>query len=239
MEELVDLATSAHGGMAKWNSFKNIKAHLKVGGLIWEVKGKAGLLSDGVFEANIHEQQTSYHSLANPDINSQWDPEKIILNNAAGTVPRTLRNPRQSFGGEVLESQWNEFQPLYFCNYAFWTYLTAPFNFKLPGYQVKELSPWEQDNETWRRLEVTFPEYIQTHNSVQVFYYDKDFLLKRHDYAPDILQGFPSSQYVWDFKDFMGIMVPVSRRIYMRNEDSTYNPEPVMVSIDVLDVEFS
>lgn len=239
MADLIDLVISAHGGMDQWNSFNHIKAHLKVDGHIWKIKGKIGLLSDGNFEANTHEQLSGYQSLIAPYQKSTWEPGKIILEDADGSEQRTLLNPRKSFEGEVLETQWNDFQPHYFSNYAWWTYFTAPFNFKLPGYQLKELTPWQQDGETWERLEVTFPDYIETHNKVQVFYFDKDYLLRRHDYAPDILQSVPSSQYVWDYKDFMGIKIATTRRIYLRNEDSSYNPIPVMVSIDVVNVEFS
>ena len=92
---------------------------------------------------------------------------------------------------------------------------------------------------TWRRLEITFPAYIETHNTVQVFYYGPDGLLRRHDYAPDILQSVPSSQYVSDFRDIEGIKVPFTRRIYLRNADGSFNADPVMVSIDVLAFEFS
>ncbi|WP_295718915.1 hypothetical protein [Mucilaginibacter sp.] len=239
MADLIDLVISAHGGMDQWNSFNHIKAHLKVDGHIWKIKGKTGLLSDGIFEANTHEQLSGYQSLVAPYQKSTWEPGKIILEDADGSEQRTLLNPRKSFEGEVLETQWNDFQPHYFSNYAWWTYFTAPFNFKLPGYQLKELTPWQQDGETLERLEVTFPDYIETHNKVQVFYFDKNYLLRHHDYAPDILQSVPSSQYVWDYKNFMGINIATTRRIYLRNEDASYNPIPVMVSIDVVNVEFS
>jgi len=64
-------------------------------------------------------------------------------------------------------------------------------------------------------------------------------LLRRHDYAPDILQSVPSSQYVKDYKDYNGIKIATNRRIYLRNNDGGYNAEPIMVSIDVLDFKLS
>jgi hypothetical protein len=239
MRTLLDEVLAAHGGIDQWNKFDHLKAHLKVAGHIWEIKGKAGLLSDGIFETNTHKQLSGYRSLISPYLISAWGPGKITLKEGENGQEQVLLNPRRSFDGEKLETQWNDLQPHYFSNYAWWTYFTAPFNFTLPGYQTRELDPWQQDGETWRRLEVTFPDYIETHNKTQVFYYGPDGLLRRHDYAPDILQSVPSSQYVQDFKEFMGIKIPVTRRIYLRNPDGTFNAEPVMVSIDVLDLELS
>ena len=239
MNELIDLVIDAHGGMAQWEKFNHLKVHLKTGGHIWEIKGKSGLLADGFYEANIGEQRSSYHSLLDPYQISKWASDKLTIQNGENGEIREVKHPRSMFDGEHLESQWNDFQPYYFCNYAWWTYFTAPFNFKLPGFVLNELEPWLQDGETWRRLEVTFPDYIQTHNKVQVFFFGEDHLLRRHDYAPDILQSVPSSHYVKDYKEFNGIKIATTRRIYLRNADGSYNAEPVMVSIDILDFKLS
>jgi hypothetical protein len=239
MSTLLDEVIAAHGGIDQWNKFDHIKAHLKVAGHIWEIKGKAGLLSDGVFEANTHKQVSGYRSLLPPYLISAWSPPRLTLKKGDNGREEVLLNPRRSFDGEKLETQWNDLQPHYFSNYAWWTYFTAPFNFTLPGYTTRQLDPWQQDGETWRRLEVSFPDYIETHNSIQVFFYGPDGLLRRHDYAPDILQSVPSSQYVSDFKTVMGLKIPFTRRIYLRNADGSFNLDPVMVSIDVLELEFS
>jgi hypothetical protein len=44
---------------------------------------------------------------------------------------------------------------------------------------------------------------------------------------------------MWDYKDFNGIKVATTRRIYLRNSDGGYNADPVMVSIEVLDLKLS
>jgi hypothetical protein len=239
MNDLIDKIITAHGGMDRWQSFNHVSIHLKVEGHIWKIKGKVGVFSNGVFDGDLHHQRTSYRSSISPFQQSRFEPGRLLLESEEHAQPQLFLEPRKSFLGQPLETQWQDFQPHYFGNYAWWTYFTSPFNFKLPGYQLKELDPWQQDGETWSRLEVTFPDYVETHNKVQVFYFDKDYLLKRHDYAPDILGSILSSQYVWDYKDFDGIKMPVTRKIYLRNEDGTYNPEPVMVSLDIIDVAFT
>ena len=239
MNKLIDRVISAHGGMERWQNFNQVTVHLHVDGHIWTIKRKAGVFTDGIFKGDTKQQKTSYSSLSEPFEQSHWEPKRLTLESKNLNEPEVVLDPRKSFEGDALETQWKDFQPHYFGNYAWWTYFTSPFTFKLPGYGSKELEPWQQDGETWSRLEVSFPDYIETHNAVQVFYFDKDYLLKRHDYAPDILGGITSSHYVWNYKDFDGIKMPTTRRIYLRNADGSYNAEPVMVSLDIIDVEFS
>lgn len=239
MKNLLDLVIAAHGGMEKWNSLKKVSVALLVEGEIWNLKNKKGMFSNGIYEADIHQQRSAYHSLDGPFKKSVWRPGWVAFESASGDIMEELSNPRDSFRGQSFESPWNDLQPHYFCNYAWWTYFTAPFSFLSPGFKTRELDPWQQDGETWRRLEVTFPDNIETHNKVQIFYFNDEFLLKRHDYAPEILQSVPSSQYVWHYKEFSGIMMPTVRRIYLRESDSSFNPDQVMVSIHVVNVEFS
>jgi NAD(P)-dependent dehydrogenase (short-subunit alcohol dehydrogenase family) len=35
---------------------------------------------------------------------------------------------------------------------AFWNYLTGPFVFARPDVQAKEIAPWQENGEIWRRL---------------------------------------------------------------------------------------
>ena len=44
-----------------------------------------------------------------------------------------------------------------------------PFAFSMPGFRTDELSAWEEDGETWRRLKVVFPPDVPTHSTEQVF----------------------------------------------------------------------
>ncbi len=239
MDNLLERAISAHGGMETWQAFSHITVHLKVEGHIWDIKGKTGVFSDGIFDGDTHRQRSGYRSLVPPFEQSCFEPGKLTFEKPGISEPQVTTDPRKSFAGEALETHWQDFQPHYFGNYAWWTYFTAPFSFTLPGFRVRELSPHLQDKEQWSRLEVTFPDDIETHNKVQVFYFNEHNLLVRHDYAPEILGGITSSQYVKDYRTFDGINIPVTRRIYLRNPDGGYNPEPVMVSLDILDVAFS
>ena len=124
----------------------------------------------------------------------------------------------------------------YFVSCAMWTYLNTPFLLAHPGVASEELSPWEENGETWRRLRVTYPDDIATHSSVQTFYINGDGLLKRHDYDVEIAGNTPGAHFIDEYEDVSGIMFPTKRRIFPRQADGTASPEPLVVSIDLSDI---
>jgi hypothetical protein len=60
------------------------------------------------------------------------------------TVLEALDQPRASFAGYALETPWSTLQLAYFVGTAMWTDLTQPFTFTLPGFQTRELEPWDE-----------------------------------------------------------------------------------------------
>src|SRR5260370_737072 len=97
-----------------------------------------------------------------------------------------------------------------------WTYLNTPFLLVRPGVESEELEPWRDSGETWRRLKVRFPTEIATHSAEQTLYFDRQGLLKRHDYDVEISGGTAAAHYVSDLKEFSGIVFPTTRRIFTR-----------------------
>src|SRR6266852_307042 len=156
-----------------------------------------------------------------------------------GEVVEERFNPRESFKGHVLDTPWDPLQLAYFAGYAMWTYLNTPFLFALPGVETEEIQPWQENGEAWRRLKVTFPASIATHSAEQTFYFDKNGLLKRHDYNVDISGGTSAAHYVSDLKELSGITVPTKHMVFGRQPDGSRVPTPLVVSIDISEVEFS
>jgi hypothetical protein len=119
-----------------------------------------------------------------------------------------------------------------------WTYLNTPFIFALPGVETEEVEPWQERGETWRRLNVTFPASIATHSAQQTFYFDRNGLLKRHDYNVDVSGGTPAAHYVSQLMPVSGIIVPTRHLVFGRQPDGTAVPTPLVVSIDISELEF-
>jgi hypothetical protein len=236
---LLDLVISAHGGLERWNELNKINAHVIIGGLTWQFKGQEGVLSDVFYQAQLHKQYANYFPFLNPDHRSTFEPGRVAIETLNGEPIEELLNPRASFEGHTRETKWSKLQLIYFASYAMWSYLTMPFNFTLPGVRVGEVDVWNENGETWRRLEVTFPDDIETHSKKQIFYFGEDGLLRRHDYWATVLGGTPAAHYTSGYKDFSGIQLPTKRRVYSLNEDNSFKPAPVFVSIDIISADFS
>ena len=107
------------------------------------------------------------------------------------------------------------------------------------GVTTEELEPWREDGEVWRRLRVTFPASVATDGRVQTFFVGPDGLLRRHDYDAEVLGGIAAAHYLHDYRQVSGIQVPTRRRVFPRGPDGVPTPEPLVVSIDLSEVEFS
>ena len=114
-----------------------------------------------------------------------------------------------------------------------WTYLNTPFLLARSGFESEEVEPWREAGDTWRRLRVRFPEDIATHSTEQTLYFDQHGMLKRHDYDVEISGGTAAAHYVSDLREFSGIVFPTKRRIFPRQPDGHFAPEPLVVSIDL------
>jgi hypothetical protein len=71
-------------------------------------------------------------------------PDRVWVENAAGTVAQKITSPRGSFSGHDLMTPWSKLQELYFVGYVFLNYLSSPFNLAEPGFEVTEIEPHEE-----------------------------------------------------------------------------------------------
>jgi hypothetical protein len=239
MDELAKFAIEAHGGLDRWRQLKTVSARLLVGGVLWGLKGKDGLLSDVHVRVDLRREWASHWPFIRPDQHTSFQPDRVAIETDDGGIVEERFDPRESFKGHALDTPWDDLQLAYFAGYAMWTYLNTPFLFALPGVKTEEIRPWEENGEVWRRVKATFPPGIATHSTVQTFYFDRTGLLKRHDYDVDIAGGTPAAHYVSELKNISGIVVPSRRRVFGRQPDGEAAPNPLVVSIDLSEVEFS
>lgn len=235
---LKGLTIAAHGGLDRWNGYTSLTAHLRNGGPLWGLKGQDGVLADAHLRVDLHRQFASHFPVKEEGRRTALTPKRVAIETDSGVVLAERDNPRGSFAGHVLETPWDELQLAYFAGYAMWTYLTAPFSFTMPGFETEELTPWEEDGQTWRRLKVTFPDDIATHSKEQTFYVGSDGLIKRHDYNAEVVAGGPAAHYPSEYREFDGIMIPTKRRVYALNEDGTANRDLLLVTIDLDGITF-
>ena len=237
MNDLLRLAVDAHGGLARWNRLKTVKASVSITGAIWQVKGKPDALKDIRIEAELHKERLMTH-FNGQGLCTVFEPGRITIQTESGRLVDSRDDPRSAFRAHTPETPWDDMHVAYFGSYALWNYLTIPFLCTYPGFVTEELAPWEENGEQWRPLRVIVPDSIASHSREQVVYFGPDGLLRRHDYTVDVMGGAPGSNYAADYCNVGGIVVPTKRRVYAPDANKRKIPEPVLVAIDIRDISF-
>jgi hypothetical protein len=190
-------------------------------------------------QLNLHRQLVSLHDFEPEGRRTTYTPEWVGIEAEDGRVVAELSDPGAALADHILHTPWDPLHLVYLSGYALWNCFTTPFSLLLPGYRTGELEPWREAGETWRRLQVKFPSYITTHSTDQVFYFDSDGLLRRHDYTAAILGGAPVVQYAENHLECDGIIVPTRHRVYPTWPDGSVAEEKLLISVDLSDVTFS
>ncbi|MCK1266460.1 hypothetical protein ABIB75_001770 [Bradyrhizobium sp. GM2.2] len=239
MTKLSELAIEAHGGLQRWNQFEQVAADLQQGGVLWSLKGEPETLQQTTVTVGLRQEWASHSPFGAERRRSRFEPGRVALEAADGTVLDELRDPRSSFAGHTLQTPWTDLQLAYFAGCAMWTYLNTPFVLAWPGVEAEELEPVRTNDGLWRRLAVRFPNDIATHSAVQTLYFDADGLLKRHDYDVEIAGNTPGAHLIDGYVEVSGIRFPTKRRIYARQPDGSFSTEPLVVSIDLSNIRLS
>jgi len=232
MNELLQLALKAHGGLERWNKIKSIKMQASITGAIWYLKGKSDYLKEIVMTADVKTERV-VTEFPGQDKRSIFEPNRIVMEKLDGTVIEARDDPEKSFAGQQRETPWDDIHVAFFSSEALWTYLTTPFLYTYAGFKTEEIASIQVEKETWRRLKVSFPDYVKSHTREQISCFGPDGLLRRHDYTVDILGGATGLNYASGYRDVDGIIVPTKRRIYAWEGDYQPVKEPLLVAIDM------
>ena len=237
MNELLEMALAAHGGMTRWNEIGSVKLRAAITGAVWHLKGRPDVLKDVIIEAQTRVERLTMQ-FPRQAKRSIFEPQRIVIEKE-GMAPHAYENPITTFSGHAREPAWEDVHVAYFSGEALWTYLTIPFLYTYPGFYTEELTPWEENGEQWRRLKAIFPDKISSHTREQISYFGPDGLLRRHDYTVDILGGAAGANYASDYRTVDGIVVPTKRNVYAYEGDHQRVPEPLLVAIDMSNIAFS
>jgi hypothetical protein len=243
MSDLKDFAIAAHGGLDRWNQLSEVRAHLLLGGIHWSLKKQDGVLNDSMVRVELHRQFAGHYAFGNYGLRTSFTADRVALETTSGQVVAERSDPRAAFHGHLWDTPWDWLHLGYFCGYTITNYMTTPFSFGQPGYLLEELGPWKEAGQRWRRLKVTFPAHVAAHCREQVFYFDGDGLLRRHDYIPEVLGrgtvAHSAAHYTSEYREFDGIMVPTQRRVHPVDSHGNVAEGPFLVTIDLDSVAFS
>ncbi|MGV9380126.1 hypothetical protein ACWDRB_30195 [Nonomuraea sp. NPDC003707] len=238
MGDILNFALDGHGGLDRWNRFRSVFAHLSQGGALWAMKQQPGVLDDVGVLAELRTERVSHGPFGPDGIHTEFSPDRVAIVSASGSVLDELTEPRASFAGHGQDTPWTLPQLAYFAGAAMWTYLTQPFSLTMPGFVITEGEPWTEDGRTFRRMDVTWPTDLATHNRNQSLYLDEDGLIYRHDYSVEISGNTPAAHYMSEYQTVSGLKVPMRHRVYPRGDDGAPIRDLLVVSIDYRDVRF-
>ena len=104
-----------------------------------------------------------------------------------GEVLAERDDPRAAFRRLRRNLWWDDLDLLYFAGYALWGYVSAPFIFTRPGFEVEEIEPWHEDGETLARAarpvsRTTSPPTRASSSTTST----TDGLIRRNDYTAEV-----------------------------------------------------
>ncbi|MFD6751748.1 hypothetical protein [Streptomyces anthocyanicus] len=238
MSDLLDFVMTQHGGAHLWKGAQRLTASVHVHGGFWPYKGQPNLLGVESVSADLTAQRITMSPFGEGQtLHFDAAEDLVTITDAAGATVDHLAKPRVSMAGYQGDTPWSATQMGYFISYATWTYLTEPLLFTLPDVETEEVEPWEEDGETWRRLQVTFPETIASHSRQQTYYFDSATgLQRRMNYDVEVNGWAKVGHYTSEHKNFDGLIAPTRRRVLLRNEENIADHSFCAILLDVDDV---
>ena len=123
--------------------------------------------------------------------------------------------PRASFAGRRRGRSWSALDALYFFGYALAHYHSLPFS--LAAARPLTLRAARSGGRALLGVEVELPPGLHTHSHQQMFFFDGEGLLRRHDYVADVIGWWASGAHRWeDYVEVAGVLVPRRRQVVAR-----------------------
>jgi hypothetical protein len=238
---LLDEAIDAAGGRRRWSEVERISVHVRSGGLLMRMKGRARSFRDYVVSIETGGQRATIDPYPNDGTRGVFDVGNARIERPDGSIVAERRDARRAFfglSGLRRDLRWDELDALYFAGYALWNYLTIPFLFESPGFELSEGEGLAMGGEELRSLDVTFPPELHTHCRHQVFYFDSLGLLRRHDYHPDVVSSLANAAHLCDaHREVGGLVLATKRRVVPRSPRSRPLRGPTVVSLEFDSIE--
>lgn len=241
MTALLDQVLEAHGGAERWRAAGRISARVRTGGLLVRTRIPGRSLADYRMEVEVAEPRATAAPFPRPGLRGVFDRGQVRIETDDGEVTESRDDPRPRFFGRPglrRNLRWDALDSTYFVGYAMWNYLTTPLLLVDQGVEVAAGQPWEHQDETWRRLEVTFPEALDTHSREQTFYFDRHGLLRRHDYVAEVVGGWARAAHMCaDHVETGGLTFPSKRWVRPIGPGNRPLPFPTLVSLALSEIE--
>lgn len=237
MGSLLEAVMDTHGGVERWSGLETVAARLAFGGLAFSARFNSAGLRERRIEVSTRRPRVVFYDFPGPGRCGVFTPDRVWVEVLSGKQEAARCAPRAAFRSWRRAVWWDTLDLLYFAGYALWNYFTAPFLLAREGVVAEEVEPWAEGDEVWRRLAVRFPEALPTHCREQVFYFDRRYRLRRHDYDPEVFASWArAAHYCSGHASYAGFLFPTRRRVLPRMPDGYARTWPTLVWAEVEDI---
>ena len=237
MSALLDEVLEAHGGLERWRAARTVKARVRSGGLLIRTRVPGNRFADYRLTVDVDQPRAVIDPFPKDGQRGVFEHGAARIESDSGDLVASRDDPRAAFFGRPglrRNLRWDALDSAYFAGYAMWNYLTTPLLLTRDGVEVAEGEPWRQGDEEWRRLEVTFPEGLDTHSRRQSFYFDAQGRLRRHDYVAEVVGRWArAAHYCAEHAQAGGLVFPTRRWVRQIRPGNTSLPFPTLVRLEL------
>ena len=241
MAGLLAEVVEAAGGEQRWQSVGLIRARVRSGGLLPRTRVPGNRFADYRLTVDPTRPYALIDPFPEPGLRAVFERGQVRIETSEGEVRERRTRPREMFFGRSgvrRNLRWDALDSTYFAGYAMWNYLAQPLLLLRGDVEVTEGPSWSGEGEPWRRLDVRFPADLDTHSPAQSFFYDRSRRQVRHDYTAEVVsRRAHAAHYCAAHQTVGGIVIPTSRRVLPRRRNLRSRPFPVLVSLELSEIE--
>ncbi len=227
-------AVEAHGGLERWNGLEAIEAEVSAAGLVFVARWRLPLRRVWLRLATRQPAVEAY-DYPQPGRRGELRANKEVrVLDGQGNVVTSRPEPRRAFSHPRRMIYWDDLDLLYVVSYTFWNTLLAPFHLLREDIRVTALEPADVPAGRLDRLQVTFPPYVPTHATHQIYGFDAERRLRRVEYtAEPVGKWVRVAQLAEEFRTYAGLLLATRHRIvpHMANEEPWARPELARLEI--------
>jgi hypothetical protein len=238
---LLDEVLEAHGGLERWRTARTVRAQVRSGGFLIRTRVPGNRFADFGLTVEVHHPRVMFDPFPKNGQRGIFERGRVRIETDAGDLVASRDDPRSAFFGRAglrRNLRWDALDSTYFAGYAMWNYLTTPLLLTREGVEVSDADAWEEEGEKWRRLEVSFPESLDTHSRRQTFYFDAQGLLRRHDYVAEVVGRWArAAHYCADHARADGLLFPTRRWVRPIRPGNRSLPFPTLVWLELSELQ--
>jgi hypothetical protein len=233
VQDILEKVIEAHGGAGRWRKLAAVEAIISVRGFLFTAKRRP-ILNRVRVRAFTREPRFVFYDFPRAGQAGELNGKnEVRITGPDDQFVSSRLQPRAAIQSLRRQFYWDDLDFIYFGGYATWNYLVTPFVFLRDGFDFEVLEPLARIDWPFR-LQASFPDDLPTHCQKQIFYFDRNYVLRRLDYTAEVVGRWAHASHLCEnLRDFKGIKIPTTRRVRPLFIGSRPLPIPTIVAIDI------